>query len=84
MDVTNSRRAFEYVLTYPARLLQVNVGSVAEGAGLQAGDAIVSIGGSDGFMLRHKEAQDTIIKAGSSFQMVVQRLVARHSLYWLG
>jgi len=51
----------------------VNVGSIAAEAGLLAGDAIVTIGGNDALGLRHKDAQDVIVKAGSSFQMVVQR-----------
>merc|ERR1712170_47793 len=41
--------------------------------GLQAGDNIVSIAGADALSLRHKEAQDSIIKAGNSFEMVIQR-----------
>ncbi|KAF2359054.1 PDZ domain [Trinorchestia longiramus] len=52
---------------------KVTVGSVAEQAGVRVGDSIVSIGGTDAFTLRHKEAQDAILKAGNSFQLVVQR-----------
>ena len=47
--------------------------SVAEKAGLQAGDNIVSIAGQDALALRHKEAQDFIVKAGNNFELVVQR-----------
>ncbi|XP_047735649.1 PDZ and LIM domain protein Zasp isoform X15 [Hyalella azteca] len=57
----------------PLGIQKVNVGSVAEQAGVQVGDAIVSIGGVDAISLRHKEAQDAIVRAGNSFQLVVQR-----------
>lgn len=53
--------------------LQVNVGSPAERAGLVAGDAVVKINSTDVFNLRHKDAQDVIVKAGPSFEMTVQR-----------
>ncbi|KAG7177052.1 PDZ and LIM domain protein Zasp-like [Homarus americanus] len=54
-------------------MVEVNGGSVAATAGLQAGDAIVSIGGKDALSLRHKEAQEAIVKAGNSFDLIVQR-----------
>lgn len=46
---------------------------MAERAGLQAGDAIISINGLDALALRHKEAQDAIVRAGNNFELVVQR-----------
>ncbi|KAG5670723.1 hypothetical protein PVAND_000967 [Polypedilum vanderplanki] len=52
---------------------QVNTGSIADKAGLQAGDAVVRINQTDLYNLRHKEAQDAIVKAGPSFEFVVQR-----------
>lgn len=57
----------------PLCIQKVNAGSVAANAGLQAGDAIVSIGGKDALSLRHKEAQEAIVKAGNNFDLVVQR-----------
>ena len=52
---------------------QVTPGSVSAQAGVQSGDAIVRIGAEDALSLRHKEAQDAIIRAGNSFVMQVQR-----------
>lgn len=54
-------------------LLQVNVGSPAERAGLVAGDSVIKINNTDVFNLRHKDAQDVIVRAGGSFEMTVQR-----------
>lgn len=55
------------------RDFQVNGGSLAEKAGLQAGDAVVRIGNVDATALRHKDAQDVIVRAGNSFDVAVQR-----------
>lgn len=52
---------------------QVNVGSPAERAGLVAGDSVIKINNIDVFNLRHKDAQDVIVRAGPSFEMSVQR-----------
>ncbi|XP_050721304.1 PDZ and LIM domain protein Zasp-like isoform X4 [Eriocheir sinensis] len=57
----------------PLCVQKVNAGSVAAVAGLQAGDAIVSIGGKDALSLRHKEAQEAIVRAGNIFDVVIQR-----------
>lgn len=57
----------------PLCVQKVNAGSLAAQAGLQAGDAIVSIGGTDALSLRHKEAQEAIVRAGNSFDLVIQR-----------
>lgn len=46
---------------------------MAATAGLQAGDAIVSINGKDALTLRHKEAQEAIVRAGNIFDLVIQR-----------
>lgn len=51
----------------------MNTGSIADKAGLQAGDAVVRINNVDLFNLRHKEAQDAIVRAGTQFEMVVSR-----------
>jgi C-terminal processing protease CtpA/Prc len=56
-------------------LQQVNTGSIADKAGLQAGDAVVRVNATDLYTLRHKDAQDAIVKAGPSFELIVQRFV---------
>lgn len=61
-----------YLICLPFSL-QVNTGSIADQAGLQAGDAVVRINNVDLFNLRHKEAQDAIVRAGTTFEFVVQR-----------
>ncbi|XP_065567844.1 PDZ and LIM domain protein Zasp-like isoform X42 [Artemia franciscana] len=57
----------------PITVQKVNGGSLAERAGLNAGDTIVAINGIDALKLRHKEAQDAIVRAGNNFEMVVVR-----------
>jgi len=57
----------------PLCIQKVNPGSVAAAAGVASGDAIVSIGGRDALAMRHKEAQDAIVSAGETFDMLVQR-----------
>lgn len=52
---------------------QVNGGSPAEKAGLIAGDSVVKVNNTDVFNLRHKDAQDVIVRAGPSFEVTVQR-----------
>lgn len=52
---------------------QVNGGSLAETAGLMAGDIILRIGEADAYQMRHKQAQDAIVKSGNNFEIVVQR-----------
>lgn len=54
---------------------KVNTGSIADNAGLKAGDAVVRINTTDLYTLRHKDAQDAIVRAGPSFELVVQRFV---------
>lgn len=58
---------------------QVNTGSIADKAGLKAGDGLVRLNSTDLFNLRHKEAQDAIVKAGGAFELVVQRWVCGSS-----
>lgn len=52
---------------------QVNGGSLAEQAGLLPGDAVIKINDVDVFNLRHKEAQDIVVRSGNNFVMTVQR-----------
>ncbi|KAK9721662.1 PDZ domain [Popillia japonica] len=51
----------------------VNLGSPAEKAGLLAGDSVIKINATEVYNLRHKDAQDVIIRAGPSFEITVQR-----------
>ncbi|XP_015591695.1 PDZ and LIM domain protein Zasp isoform X10 [Cephus cinctus] len=57
----------------PLVVQKVNGGSPAEAAGLRAGDAVIKVNNTDMFNLRHKEAQDVIVKAGNNFEITVQR-----------
>lgn len=53
--------------------LQVNTGSPAEAAGLRAGDAVIRVNNTEVYNLRHKDAQDVIVRAGNNFELTVQR-----------
>jgi len=53
--------------------LQVNDSSPAEASGLRPGDVIVAMNGKDVQALRHKEAQDLIVRGGNTFQLTVAR-----------
>lgn len=64
------RRAVKVIFVF---YLQVNGGSPAEKAGLQAGDSVIKVNTTDVFNLRHKEAQDVIVRAGQNFDITVQR-----------
>jgi len=57
----------------PLLIQKVNGGSPAEKAGLQAGDAVIKVNDVEVFSLRHKEAQDYIVKAGNNFELIVER-----------
>ena len=52
---------------------QVNLRSLGEAAGLQAGDVIFSVDGQDISLLKHKEAQEAIKRAGHNFVLTVGR-----------
>ena len=54
---------------------QVNLRSLGEAAGLQAGDVIFSVNGQDISLLRHKEAQEAIKRAGNNFVLTIGRSV---------
>lgn len=64
----NQNRVFTIVY-----LIQVNGGSAAERAGLQAGDALIRVNNTDVYLLRHQEAQDAIRAAGVNLELTVQR-----------
>ncbi|XP_011690040.1 PREDICTED: uncharacterized protein LOC105451361 [Wasmannia auropunctata] len=57
----------------PLIVQKVNSGSPAEAAGLKAGDAVIRVNTADMYNLRHKDAQDVIVKAGNNFEITVQR-----------
>ncbi|XP_063903336.1 PDZ and LIM domain protein Zasp-like isoform X3 [Zophobas morio] len=57
----------------PLVIQKVNGGSPAERAGLIAGDSVIKVNTTDVFNLRHKDAQDVIIRAGPAFEVTVQR-----------
>lgn len=57
----------------PLVIQKVNTGSIADHAGLKAGDAVVRLNTTELYNLRHKDAQDAIVRAGPTFELVVQR-----------
>uniref|UniRef100_A0A146LR80 PDZ and LIM domain protein Zasp n=1 Tax=Lygus hesperus TaxID=30085 RepID=A0A146LR80_LYGHE len=57
----------------PLLIQKVNGGSAAERAGLQVGDALVRVNGADVQEMRHKDAQDCIVRAGNNIEMSIQR-----------
>ncbi|XP_063219279.1 PDZ and LIM domain protein Zasp isoform X2 [Bacillus rossius redtenbacheri] len=57
----------------PLLIQKVNGGSLAEKAGLLAGDAVIRVNGVDLYDLRHKDAQDVIVRSGNNLEVVVQR-----------
>ncbi|XP_020278192.1 PDZ and LIM domain protein Zasp isoform X2 [Pseudomyrmex gracilis] len=57
----------------PLIVQKVNNGSPAEAAGLKAGDAVIKVNNTEMYNLRHKDAQDVIVKAGNNFELTVQR-----------
>jgi hypothetical protein len=48
---------------------------VSEHCGLYAGDLIMAINGEGVGEKRHKDAQDSIVRAGNNFTLTVQRFV---------
>jgi hypothetical protein len=57
----------------PLVLQKVNVGSIADKAGLIAGDSLIKINNEEVFNLRHKDAQDAILRGGNSFELTIAR-----------
>ncbi|XP_014239745.1 PDZ and LIM domain protein Zasp isoform X4 [Cimex lectularius] len=57
----------------PLLVQKVNGGSLAERAGLQVGDALIKVNNVDVQDMRHKDAQDTIVRAGNGFELTIQR-----------
>ncbi len=52
---------------------------MAEQAGLQVGDVILKICGSNAEIMRHKEAQDAIYRAANFLELTIQRFELNHS-----
>ncbi|XP_037046747.1 PDZ and LIM domain protein Zasp isoform X11 [Bradysia coprophila] len=57
----------------PLVVQKVNIGSIADQAGLIAGDSVIKVNNVDVFSLRHKDAQDIIVRSGNSFEITIQR-----------
>lgn len=57
----------------PLLVQKINAGSLAEQAGLMPGDAVIKINDVDVYNLRHKDAQDIVVRSGNNFVMTVQR-----------
>uniref|UniRef100_A0A1Y1MJT0 PDZ domain-containing protein n=1 Tax=Photinus pyralis TaxID=7054 RepID=A0A1Y1MJT0_PHOPY len=57
----------------PLVVQKVIGGSPAERAGLIAGDTVIKINNTDVFNLRHKDAQDVILRAGNAFDVAIHR-----------
>ncbi|XP_045470813.1 PDZ and LIM domain protein Zasp-like isoform X2 [Harmonia axyridis] len=57
----------------PLVIQKVIVGSPAERAGLIAGDSVIKVNQTDVFNLRHKDAQDVLLRGGNTFDMTIQR-----------
>ncbi|XP_031618532.1 PDZ and LIM domain protein Zasp isoform X5 [Contarinia nasturtii] len=57
----------------PLVVQKVNHGSIADQAGLQPGDAVIAVNNMEAFNLRHKDAQDLIVRSGNTFDLTIQR-----------
>lgn len=57
----------------PLVIQKVNGNSLAEKAGLQVGDAVIKVNGHEVFNLRHKDAQDIIVRSGNNIEITIQR-----------
>ena len=53
--------------------VQVNAGSIAERAGLRAGDAVLQINSRPSDELEHEQAKQEIVASGNSVTFVVER-----------
>ncbi|XP_071131210.1 PDZ and LIM domain protein 7-like isoform X20 [Mytilus edulis] len=58
----------------PLSIQRVNAGSLAAKCGLQQGDIILKIGSVETEVLRHKEAQDSILHSGNKLDLLLQRI----------
>ena len=51
----------------------MNLSSLSEAAGLEAGDLLLAVNGEDVESRRHKEAQDRIVRCGNNLTLTVRR-----------
>jgi len=56
--------------------MQVNTGSLADNAGLRAGDAVLQINNRPSDELQHEQAKQEIVASGNTVNLVVQRYAA--------
>ncbi|XP_025113916.1 PDZ and LIM domain protein 7-like isoform X6 [Pomacea canaliculata] len=64
----------------PLTIQKVNPGSLASKCGLQQGDIILKIGNISTDILRHKEAQESIIASGNRLDLLLQRIREKKKL----
>ncbi|XP_055322484.1 PDZ and LIM domain protein Zasp isoform X11 [Sitodiplosis mosellana] len=57
----------------PLVVQKVSQGSISDQAGLQPGDAVIAVNNVEAFNLRHKDAQDLIVRSGNTFELTIQR-----------
>lgn len=57
----------------PLVVQKVNHGSIADHAGLQPGDSVIAVNNVEAYNMRHKDAQDLIVRSGNSFELTIQR-----------
>lgn len=57
----------------PLSILSVAPGSVADLAGLRAGDAIVKINDMDTSWMEHSRAKTEIVRCGNDFRLTIRR-----------
>jgi len=53
--------------------VQVNPGSLADNAGLRAGDAVLQINNRPSDELEHEQAKQEIVSSGNCVNLVIQR-----------
>jgi len=53
--------------------VQVNPGSIAENAGLRAGDAVLQINNRPSDELEHEQAKQEIVASGNHVTFIIQR-----------
>jgi membrane-associated protease RseP (regulator of RpoE activity)/ribosomal protein L37AE/L43A len=63
--------------TIPLSVQSVNPGSIAEQAGLKAGDAVLQINNRPSDELEHEQAKQEIVASGNNVRLVVQRGVVK-------
>ena len=62
-----------YVLELSSVLLQVTPGTIAANSGVMPGDLITSINGVHTGLMKHKDAQQTIVACGNNVTLGLSR-----------